>query len=390
MKFLNSIEIPGGQRKRIELYQGDITSLTAAEGFDLLVVSAYPDDYTPTDDSLIGALYRKELSVAALAMNKEVDLRKDFSCWLSNEFKPQNSGLRFRRILCFEPLNRGEAPELVGDIFRALIPILAGKPEIRTMALPIVAVGDQGYAVADILTPLLKAAFHWLKAGLPLDFIKIVIRSEAQSQEALQIFSDWKDEYFPRVMFSRSKNKGSLRHYSKVDLDQLRSPILTSRSDDFLPRSESPESPESPQRYGDMDYDVFISYSRTNASESEALEQALREARPDIRIFVDRKEIDIGSAWQPEIFESLDKCHKVVALLSPAYLSSKMCKEEYNIAWIRSRETGEDLIFPIYLYTAGLPTYMKYRNYLDCREGDRSKIAEASRKLLAALEAPKV
>jgi len=134
-----------------------------------------------------------------------------------------------------------------------------------------------------------------------------------------------------------------------------------------------------------VEYDVFVSYSRANARESEALERHLRQAQPDVRIFVDRNELDIGSAWQPAIFETLDRCRKVVAMLSPDYLSSKVCKEEFNIAWIRGRETDSDVIFPVYLYTAALPTYMKYRNYLDCREGDEGKIADASRRLLAAL-----
>lgn len=392
MKFLNSIEIPGKRQKRIELYQGDLTTLGADENFDLLIISAFPNDYTPTDNSVIGTLYRKGLSVAALAMNKDVDLRESFSCWLSNEFTPQDTELRFKRILCFEPLIRGRPPELVGDIFRALTPILAERPDIKTLALPIIAAGDQSYPVAEMLVPLLEAAFHWLKAGLPLDSIKIVVKSGDQSQEVLRVFSDWRDKYLPRPMFSRSRAGDSLQqHYkdgqSKADfdkyLDQLRNLILA-----VWPKASLPDG--SPQHYGDADYDVFISYSRANANESEALEQALREARPDIRIFVDRKDIDIGAAWQPEIFENLDKCRKVVALLSPDYLSSKMCKEEYNIAWIRSRENNEDIIFPIYLYTAGLPTYMKYRNYFDCREGDKSKIVDASKKLLAALENPKL
>jgi len=55
MKLLDSIEVRGEQNKVIELHQGDLTDLTAAEAFDLLVVSAYPDDYTPTNTSLIGA-----------------------------------------------------------------------------------------------------------------------------------------------------------------------------------------------------------------------------------------------------------------------------------------------------------------------------------------------
>jgi len=55
MKLLDSIEVRGEQNKVIELHQGDLADLTAAEAFDLLVVSAYPDDYTPTSTSLIGA-----------------------------------------------------------------------------------------------------------------------------------------------------------------------------------------------------------------------------------------------------------------------------------------------------------------------------------------------
>jgi hypothetical protein len=132
-------------KKRIELYQGDLTYVSRNEGFDLLVVSAFPYDYTPTITSLIGALHRQGLSVAKLSIIKDVDLRASFSCWLSHEFKPDDYGLQFRRILCFEPLVRGRPPELVGDIFRALTPILAERPDIKKVALPVVAAGDQGY-----------------------------------------------------------------------------------------------------------------------------------------------------------------------------------------------------------------------------------------------------
>jgi TIR domain len=304
------------------------------------VVSAFPDDYIPTSGSLIGALDRKGLSVQLLAEAKEIDLRASFSCWLSKKFIPQDTGLRFRRILCFEPLVRGRPPELVGDIFRALTPILAERPDIKTIALPVVAAGDQGYQVAEMLGPLLDAALHWLENGLPLDCIKIVTRSDAQAQEAGRVFSGQKAEYVLSVPTSRTQG---------------------------------------------FDYDVFISYSRANVHESETMERALRQSGPDIKIFVDRREIDIGSAWQPEIFECLDRCHKVVAMLSPDYLGSKVCKEEFNIAWIRGREMDDEVIFPVYLYTGALPTYMKYRNCFDCREGNKTKIAEASRRLIADL-----
>ncbi len=311
------------------------------EAFDVLVVSAFPNDYTPTHGSLIGALDGKGLSVASLASEKEVDLREAYSCWLSRVFTPHDPGLRFHRILCFEPLRRGEPPQVVGDIFRALTPILAERPEINTVAMPLVAAGDQGYGVEEMLSPLLDAAVRWLERGLPLDRIKIVVHSDADAEQARELFSRQKGAY----------------------------------------ASEPPSTQAT-----STDYDVFISYSRANTSECDALVRFLRESRPGIRIFLDRNELEIGSAWQQKMFESLDRCRKVAALLSPEYVISKVCQEEFNIAWYRARKTNGEIIFPIYLYSAALPSYMEYRGFFDCREGDEPKIAEASAGLLAALD----
>jgi hypothetical protein len=339
VKLLDFISIRGKEGKRTELWQGDLTSLGQEEGFDLLVVSAFPNDYTPTATSLIGALNCKGLSVESLAADKEIDLRANFSCWLSKEFTAPDKGLRFKRILCFEPLFRGKPPELVGDIYRALTPILAEKTDIKSIAMPVVAAGNQGYPVAEMLLPLLEATLNWLENGLPLNCVKIITYSETQTQEAVKVFAEIKDRY----------------------------------------------SQSAPKVLQQIDYDVFISYARENKGKIDVIEQSLRQFQPDIRIFLDRKEIDIGTPWQPAIFENLDKCRKFVAMLSPDYLASKVCKEEFNIAWIRSRELDDDIIFPIYLYTATLPTYMKYRNYFDCREGNNTRIIEASKELLTYL-----
>jgi hypothetical protein len=339
MRLLDTISIRGKERKRIELYQGDLTKLRPDESVDLLVVSAFPNDYLPTDTSLIGALYRNGLSVASLAQSKEKDLRHDFSCWLSHEINQTNTALRFRRILCFEPMVRGEPPELVGDIFRAMTPILGEIPGISSIAMPIVAAGNQGYTISTILVPLLEAAIQWMEKGLPLDCIKIVAHSDEQAREAIKVFSQQK------ALYQRSE------------------PICQAQ----------------------IEYDVFISYARENNNEIEFFEQELIRSNPNIRIFLDRKDIDIGTPWQPQIFESLDKCRKVVVFFSPDYLKSKMCKEEFNIAWIRCRETDQNILFPLYLYSTYLPTYMKYPNYFDCREGDEMKLRIASRRLLAVL-----
>jgi hypothetical protein len=345
MRLLQSIAVNGRPGKYVELYEGDLTDLQPDEAFDLLVVSAFPNDYIPTSTSLIGALHKKGLSVASLAMTKADDLRESFSCWLSQEFSPSAKGLRFRRILCFEPnpIARGAPPEVVGDVFRALTPILGAHTDIKTIAMPVLASGDQNYPVTQILDPLLEAALQWLEHGLPLERIKIVAYSDKQAKEASALFSKKKEVY------NRSAASSSA---------------------------------------AEIEYDIFISYAREDSEQVEHLERVLARERPNTRIFLDRKDIDVGTPWQPQIFESLDKCHRVVVMFSPSYLNSKVCKEEFNIAWVRSRETEKDnIIFPMYIFSAELPTYMRYRGYVDCREGDKEKITQASKALVNALDA---
>ena len=86
-----------------------------------------------------------------------------------------------------------------------------------------------------------------------------------------------------------------------------------------------------------------------------------------------------------QIFESLDDCKKVVSFFLPAYLTSKLCLEEFNIALCRHRESEESILAPIYLYSAQLPTYMKLVQFYDCREYDQSLLHRAITELLDGL-----
>src|SRR5262249_14831551 len=117
-----------GNERQVMLFVGDLARIPEREAVDLLVVSAFPDNYVPTRTSLIGALARAGVSVFDLALDKEVDLRSFSSCWLSRAI--ERSGIHFRRVLCFEPGYRGRAPEVVGDIFRSVVPFTTGKPPI--------------------------------------------------------------------------------------------------------------------------------------------------------------------------------------------------------------------------------------------------------------------
>jgi hypothetical protein len=119
-----------GNERRVMLFVGDLALLPEREAVDVLIVSAFPDNYIPTRTSLIGALARAGVSVADLAKKKEVDLRKFSSCWLSHPI--ERPGVHFRRLLCFEPGVLGKAPELVGDIFRSIVPFTTGKSPVSS------------------------------------------------------------------------------------------------------------------------------------------------------------------------------------------------------------------------------------------------------------------
>jgi hypothetical protein len=345
MILLDTLKVFSGSEERlIELYQGDLTDLKPEESVDVLVVSAFPNNYLPTPSSLIGALFRKGVSVEQLAKSKAVDLRQTFSCWMSQEVAASHSGIQFRRILCFESSWRGTPPSVIGDIFRALAPFLGGEPPFSTVAMPIVASGNQGYGVSEMLPPLIDAAVHWMALGLPLKCLKIVAYSDLQAAKAKELFAELKMKH---SSFPFESKKGSK-------------------------------------------YDLFISYAHEDMNAANLIANELQCLHPDIRIFIDRMSINVGAAWQPEIFEAIDNCRKVLVLFSPSYLSSKVCKDEFNIAWFRGREADEDCVFPVYLFSASLPTYMKYRLYVDCREGDENKLREACSKLLSVLSKPSI
>src|SRR5713226_8727743 len=113
MELIESINVHHKTSDRyIELFHGDLAEIPPNQAVDILVVSARPDNYAPTPGSLIDALDRKGVSVIKLSREKAADMHDNFSCWLSKEVMP---GMGFKRILCFEPLVKGQPNEVISD-----------------------------------------------------------------------------------------------------------------------------------------------------------------------------------------------------------------------------------------------------------------------------------
>jgi TIR domain len=340
MDVIDSIRIDSLSGVRtIDLCKGDLTRLGPDEAIDILVVSAFPNDYLPTSGSLIGALGSRGVWVVDLATRKAVDLRTTCSCWLSEPILPKLPGIEFKRILCFEPGFRGDPPQVVGDIFRSLVPFIGSNLMGTTVAMPLVACGDQGVPVAKMIRPLLEAAINWMKLGLPLERLKVVVYS---SHDAAQAAAE----------FARMK-------------------------------SQHGAPPVAPVANPEPKFDVFLSYATKDWETVSVIAEELKAKDDRVKVFLDRVSIDVGSAWQQKLYEALDDCRKVIAVLSPAYLESKWCLEEFNIALCRQRDTGESIIHPFLLYKCKTPYYIKMIQHEDCTEGDVTRLKSCSQVFLA-------
>ncbi|XP_062596636.1 uncharacterized protein LOC134258086, partial [Saccostrea cucullata] len=92
--------------------------------------------------------------------------------------------------------------------------------------------------------------------------------------------------------------------------------------------------------------DVFISYAHKNPTEAHSLLDEFEKQFPELDVFFDREDLQVGGLWQKSLYYSLDSVKCVIALVSQSYLSSVVCQEEFNIALYRCNRTpGEVLLF---------------------------------------------
>jgi hypothetical protein len=334
MTLLDCLELVGPLEVRfIELHQGDILEVPCEPQTDFLVVSAFPGDYLPTPTSLIGQLADRGVSVEELARRKATDLTSKCACWTSEEL----GDFPYKQLLCFEPHTRGTPPEVVGDIFRAIIPLLADPKASYSAAMPLVATGDQKTPIPAMLGPLLDAAIQWMAYGIALERLMIFVRGPQAAAVAQQIFN-------------------SRKHISNTS-----------------------------GYVGSPEFDVFVSYSRRQTNEMKILAEALSKAAPQTRMFIDKVEIQPGTAWEPALFRAIEASRVVVPLYSEDYLQSRVCNDEFNAAFGRWR-SAQLKLFPLHVYRANLLPHMEKLQYEDCREGDRTKLEAAASRIADLLE----
>lgn len=118
-----------------------------------------------------------------------------------------------------------------------------------------------------------------------------------------------------------------------------------------------------------MLYDIYISHCPNDHSMALQIKEFLQEKESkSLKIFDDVQELNEKESWQEDIYNTMVKCSRVVTLLSPGYLASDSCIEQYNIALCISRRKHKEVLAPFYVVSVEyLPTYMGLMQYIDCR-----------------------
>lgn len=378
MRRLSKIDIaaPDGLRS-VELYHGDLTQLSGDSAVDILVVSAFPDNYLDTSGSVVGALARVGISVAELARDKDRDLRSERSCWLS---KPMAPGRGFDRLLCFEPLRRGTPLDLVDDIFDSLDQVLLGDHKNASVAMSLVATGNMGWPTEEMANALVKAGMDRLKVGLPLRVLRLV---ERDADKALQIKAT-----FDAVL---KKTKGPIaarpRRLKVTHGAPAPPPPLSPAQGDPGGATAAADRPAPPAETTGAGWDCFVSYSREDSDLVDEFINSMRALSPGVRVFKDSEAIRTGGEWITVLADAIDSSRRFVALFSPDYFSSKWCRREFSAAIIRDDQGDDDILFPIYLRRdRQAPSLYMTFNHVDCCEADKAKLQTAAERLVQQLD----
>lgn len=379
MKLLSSLVINNKLSPAIELLHGDLSQIPAEHAADILVVSAFPGDYKALPDSLFESLEKKNLSMAEIAKEKDMDLRDQLGCWISRSLSPeQKKKFNFSRILCFEPQAHSTDPSaVVGNIFRCINTFAFDKKN-NSIIMPVLATGYQKASITKMLPALLKAAVFWLQNGLPLAKIKLVIYRDKYIPGAIKIFDTVKQQYEKKYQQPPAMPPSVAPPASEVVVAPPSiSTGATVKMDPPKPQSAGAKKQLPDGKRINEGYDIFISYAHKQKELVDPFVKALQKHNNNLNIFYDSDSIK-GGQWIKLISDAIQQSEKVLILLSPDYTNSPVCWDEFQCAKLVEYNSKKSLIQTIYLYDdKKLPPIMGIYSYIDCREGSSSKLEQA-------------
>jgi hypothetical protein len=298
---------PSGARCEIRFENGDITA--PGEMADLLIISAFSQDYTETRSSVIGALARKGVHVRTDVWPDRETLGSE-DCWISRELEREvAAAIGARRILCYEgdPTEPGALGALGG--LRSLLAAVMGRaphPENPpwSIHMPLIGAGNQGGDPVVILRLLAEAVQESFATGLNVRSVRIFEHRDARFKPLRGTFQDVCDRYNP----------------------------FTAEWD--------------PQ----VIHRLFVSYSHEVKAAADPLHQEIT-ARLGPQVFFDTGgSVNQGMVLSRDLALAVRQSRAMIAIISPAYVASPACRVEFMTAYSRHYLRKQDFVLGAFFF----------------------------------------
>lgn len=299
-----SITDSDGRERVIEIWVGDIASVTDQAPVDFLVLSAFPNDYVPFPNTVISRLSQLGIDVAHAAADKLVDYRKDWQSWVS---KPVDDNPLLKHIVCFEPTREDPPETRVGNVFRTVREFLLGsdpsaEQSAETLRMPLLATGNQQASRQKMLEAILTQGWIHLGAGFPI--------------KKLQLFLHPNEEQLLSLLVDAG-----------IQLEQAKNRWIQ----DFAVEHKTT-------------WDLFISYRHADVHLLQPLLDELKNLRKNPRLFIDKNELTPGGYWKQDLIAGLSRSRKALCFITDEYPGSAACMDEFNASVLRNHSVSRFLI----------------------------------------------
>lgn len=252
-KNVFDFESPSGL-KSIEITCTDITSIEGI--YDILIVSAFQNDYKPLPKTLIGAINGLGINVDMLAQNPYLDMRSTQHVWLSKDVLQEDC--KFKRIACVElspqkgiNIKMSHVKKRVSSLFGMLSAANYTGIQIKEVIMPIIGANAQDYSAERMAEIILREGYHALESIPQFQRLKVVEmnpeRFDALSLAFNQILGRDESDIVSDVLYESTKKMVRQMKQDFTYLKSMNAIKLDKYNFDMV--STSFESIESDPRY---------------------------------------------------------------------------------------------------------------------------------------------
>jgi hypothetical protein len=161
--------------KEFELYQGDITDLPFH--VDLIAISAFSNEYSPTPSSIIGQFYNKGINIRLLSKTPILELRESMGIWISKNISD-------KKIICVEITGTNQTFEgAIKNMFSAISVLEIHGDKNYCIALPLLGAGNQKVNKKTVIKSIIENSLEFLRFSRYLNKVIFVVDSNQSAEE---------------------------------------------------------------------------------------------------------------------------------------------------------------------------------------------------------------